>query len=95
MLLQIPLTLYQLNVLEPCCPTQRAGYAAQSLLAALGCIQIVSNVIFARIVLKEPLSSGILIATAFIVVGCVFLIVFGSHASHVYTSQDLISLYGR
>jgi len=30
-----------------------AGYAAQSLLAAIGCIQFVSNVVFARFVLKE------------------------------------------
>jgi hypothetical protein len=30
-----------------------AGYAAQSLLAALGCVQFVSNVFFASFVLKE------------------------------------------
>ena len=33
-----------------------AGYAAQSLLAAIGCIQFVSNVIFASLVLKEQVS---------------------------------------
>lgn len=30
-----------------------AGYAAQSLLAAIGCVQFVSNVLFASWVLKE------------------------------------------
>lgn len=30
-----------------------AGYAAQSLLAAIGCVQFVSNVMFASWVLKE------------------------------------------
>lgn len=30
-----------------------AGYAAQSLLAAIGCVQFVSNVVFAKLVLKE------------------------------------------
>ena len=30
-----------------------AGYAAQSILAAIGCIQFVSNVVFASWVLKE------------------------------------------
>jgi hypothetical protein len=33
-----------------------AGYAAQSLLAALGCVQFVSNVFFASFVLKEQVS---------------------------------------
>jgi 1,4-dihydroxy-2-naphthoate octaprenyltransferase len=33
-----------------------AGYAAQSLLAAIGCVQFVSNVIFASWVLKERVS---------------------------------------
>jgi hypothetical protein len=32
---------------------RRAGYAAQSLLAALGSVQFVSNVFFASLVLKE------------------------------------------
>jgi hypothetical protein len=33
-----------------------AGYAAQSLLAAIGCVQFVSNVLFASFVLKEKVS---------------------------------------
>lgn len=34
-----------------------AGYAAQSLLAAIGCVQFVSNVIFASLVLKEQVGA--------------------------------------
>jgi hypothetical protein len=33
-----------------------AGYAAKSILAAIGCIQFVSNVVFAALVLKEKVS---------------------------------------
>jgi hypothetical protein len=38
------------------CPI--AGYAAQSLLAAIGCVQFVSNVLFASFVLKEKVGLG-------------------------------------
>jgi hypothetical protein len=34
-----------------------AGYAAQSLLAAIGCVQFVSNVLFAKFVLKEKVNN--------------------------------------
>lgn len=76
------------------CTAHPAGYAAQSLLSALGCIQFVSNVIFAGAVLKEPVTFSVLLATACIVAGCVLLVAFGNHASHEYTSHDLIALYG-
>jgi hypothetical protein len=35
------------------------GYAAQSILAALGCIQFVCNIAFAALVLKEKVSSQV------------------------------------
>lgn len=35
------------------------GYAAQSILAALGCIQFVCNIGFAALVLKEQVSSQV------------------------------------
>ena len=40
-------------------PPLRAGYAAQSLLAALGCVQFVSNVFFASFVLKEQVGPAL------------------------------------
>eukprot|EP00879_Flechtneria_rotunda_P023900 GHRR01025310.1.p1 GENE.GHRR01025310.1~~GHRR01025310.1.p1 ORF type:complete len:172 (+),score=34.50 GHRR01025310.1:505-1020(+) len=71
------------------------GYAAQSLLAAIGCVQFVSNVIFASFVLKEQVSRGVMIATGCIVGGCIMLVSFGSHTSQAYSYHDLLALYGK
>lgn len=71
------------------------AYAAQSLLAALGCIQFVSNVFFASFVLKEQITSGVLISTACIIGGCVLLIAFGNHSSSQYDVAQLTALYGK
>ena len=60
-----------------------AGYAAQSLLSAIGCVQFVSNVAFASLVLKERASRAVLAATGCIVAGCVLLVSFGDHSSAV------------
>lgn len=69
------------------------GFAAQSLLAALGSVQFVSNVIFAYLVLKETVTGRILFATLFIVVGNVFLVSFGNHESETYTNEELLDNY--
>ncbi|CAM0945798.1 unnamed protein product [Alopecurus aequalis] len=57
------------------------AYAAQSLLAALGSIQFVSNIAFAYIVLNKTISVKVMVATTFIVFGNVFLVSFGNHQS--------------
>merc|ERR1712000_458689 len=44
-------------------------FAAQSLLVALGSIQFVSNLLFARLVNKEPITNKSLLATVIIVIG--------------------------
>ncbi|WMV17714.1 hypothetical protein MTR67_011099 [Solanum verrucosum] len=59
------------------------GYAAQSLLAALGSIQFVSNIAFAYFVLNKTVTINVLVATAFIVLGNIFLVAFGNHQSPV------------
>ncbi|GFR43906.1 hypothetical protein Agub_g5040, partial [Astrephomene gubernaculifera] len=69
------------------------GFAAQSLLAALGSIQFVSNVIFASFVLHERINRMILIATTCIVGGCILLVVFGNQSSATYTVKQLTELY--
>ncbi|PNH01815.1 NIPA-like protein 2 [Tetrabaena socialis] len=71
------------------------GFAAQSLLAALGSIQFVSNVIFASFVLKEKINRMVLTATACIVGGCVLLVVFGNQSSATYDVKQLTQLYGK
>ncbi|KAI4367315.1 hypothetical protein MLD38_023066 [Melastoma candidum] len=69
------------------------GYAAQSLLAALGSVQFVSNIAFAYFVLHKMVSVKVLVATAFIVLGNVFLVAFGNHQSPVYTPEQLSEKY--
>ncbi|PNY13902.1 NIPA-like protein 2-like [Trifolium pratense] len=69
------------------------GYAAQSLLAALGSVQFVSNLAFAYFVLNKMVTVKVLVATAFIVLGNVFLVAFGNHQSPVYTPEQLTEKY--
>ncbi|KAL1352524.1 hypothetical protein HN51_016518 [Arachis hypogaea] len=69
------------------------GYAAQSLLAALGSVQFVSNIAFAYFVLNKLVTVRVLVATAFIVLGNVFLVAFGNHQSPVYTPEELADKY--
>ncbi|KAL6994546.1 hypothetical protein U1Q18_012649 [Sarracenia purpurea var. burkii] len=69
------------------------GYAAQSLLAALGSIQFVSNIAFAYFVLNRTVAVKVLVATAFIVLGNIFLVSFGNHQSPVYTPEQLAEKY--
>ncbi|TMX02256.1 hypothetical protein EJD97_022233 [Solanum chilense] len=65
------------------------GYAAQSLLAALGSIQFISNIGFAYLVLNKTVKIKLLLATAFVVSGNIFLVAFGNHQSPVYTTEQL------
>ncbi|KAB2614164.1 hypothetical protein D8674_036480 [Pyrus ussuriensis x Pyrus communis] len=69
------------------------GYAAQSLLAALGSVQFVSNIAFAYFVLNKMVTVKVMVATAFIVLGNIFLVAFGNHQSPVYTPQQLAEKY--
>ncbi|MCD9643793.1 hypothetical protein HAX54_031492 [Datura stramonium] len=65
----------------------------QSLLAALGSIQFVSNIAFAYFVLNKTVTINVLVATAFIVLGNIFLVAFGNHQSPVYTPEQLAEKY--
>ncbi|CAN6251714.1 unnamed protein product [Urochloa humidicola] len=69
------------------------AYAAQSLLAALGSIQFVSNIAFAYFVLNKTIAVKVMVATTFIVFGNIFLVSFGNHQSPVYTPEQLIAKY--
>lgn len=69
------------------------GYAAQSLLAALGSVQFVSNIAFAYFVLNKMVTVKVLVATSFIVLGNIFLVAFGNHQSPVYTPEELADKY--
>ncbi|KAJ6842315.1 putative magnesium transporter NIPA8 [Iris pallida] len=69
------------------------AYAAQSLLAALGSVQFVSNIAFAYFVLSKTVTIKVLVATTFIVFGNIFLVSFGNHQSPVYTPEQLSEKY--
>ncbi|GMH24430.1 hypothetical protein Nepgr_026273 [Nepenthes gracilis] len=69
------------------------GYAAQSLLAALGSVQFISNIAFAHFVLNNRVTVKVLVATAFIVLGNILLVAFGNHQSPVYTPEQLAEKY--
>ncbi|KAK1320021.1 hypothetical protein QJS10_CPB04g00055 [Acorus calamus] len=69
------------------------GYAAQSLLAALGSIQFVSNIAFTYFVLNKTVTVKVMVATTFIVFGNIFLVSFGNHQSPVFTPEQLSEKY--
>ncbi|KAJ0798675.1 putative magnesium transporter NIPA [Helianthus annuus] len=65
----------------------------ESLLAALGSVQFVSNIAFAYFVLSKTVTVKVLVATIFIVLGNTFLVAFGNHQSPVYTQEQLAEKY--
>ncbi|ERN06357.1 hypothetical protein AMTR_s00016p00244190 [Amborella trichopoda] len=67
--------------------------ATQSLLAALGSVQFVSNVAFAYFVLDTKVTTKVMLATVFIVLGNIFLVAFGNHQSPVYTPEQLVEKF--
>ncbi|KAG1678007.1 hypothetical protein FOA52_000802 [Chlamydomonas sp. UWO 241] len=69
------------------------GFAAQSLLAALGSVQFVSNVVFASLILGEKVTLLILLSTACIIGGCLLLVLFGDHSVVTWTADQLMALY--
>jgi len=69
------------------------GFAPQSLLAPLGSIQFVSNVIMGRFLLKETVTRRTIIATVLLMLGSALAVVFGDHEEQSYTLSDLEGLY--
>jgi drug/metabolite transporter (DMT)-like permease len=69
------------------------SFFLQSLLAALGSVQFVTNVFFAYVLLNEVVTRRIVLATIFIMAGNVFLVAFGNHQSLIYTHEELLASY--
>ncbi|CAM9256286.1 unnamed protein product, partial [Ectocarpus fasciculatus] len=69
------------------------AFAAQSLLACLGTVQFISNVFFAKVVLKETLTTRIIYATAIIIFGLMLAILYSNHTTRTYSAEDLLGLY--
>ena len=70
------------------------GYAAQSLLASLGSVQFVTNVIFARVVLKESLTRRVFFGTLVLVAGVALVVEYSCHGNPAvkYSLNELIDL---
>ena len=69
------------------------GFTAQSLLAGLGSIQFITNVLCSSLILKHPVTTRVLYATFAIVVGNVLIVAFASHHSEQLTVDQLWLLY--
>ena len=68
-------------------------YHLASIVAPIGSITLVSNVLFAHYGLKEPLSKRDMIGTGFIVCGSTLSVAFGNHVEVTYTLEELKALY--
>lgn len=70
------------------------SFAPQSVLAALGSIQFVSNLFLAYFFLGEKLTRAMLIGTFMIVLGNIVIVSVGSKDSPQYSLDDLMDLFG-
>lgn len=59
-------------------------FAAQSLLSGLGSVQFLSQVFFSRFILHEKVEQYAYFGVVLIIVGCVFIVVFGAHQTKNY-----------
>jgi hypothetical protein len=69
------------------------AFAAQSLLAALGGVQFVSNVVFSYTILGETPSTRVICATVIIVIGLCLAVANANHDETSYTEAELLALY--
>jgi hypothetical protein len=69
------------------------GFTAQSLLAGLGSIQFITNVICSAILMKTKVTSRILWATFLIITGNFLIVLFASHSSSQLDVYELLNLY--
>jgi magnesium transporter len=77
------------------CDFAALGFGAQSIVAPLGSISVVANVVIAPMLLGERPTRRDLYATALIVAGCAVAVSFASHKDHLYMPQELLSMYRR
>jgi hypothetical protein len=69
------------------------GFAAQSLLASLEGVQFVSNVAFAKLIRKQPVTGSVVLGVGMIVLGVATVVLVGNHSTHVYSVRHLTRLY--
>jgi len=69
------------------------GFAAQSLIAPLGSVTLLCNVILSPIMLGETVAMSDWVASVVIAAGCTVAIAFGDHETKTYTYDYLMDLY--
>jgi len=71
------------------------SFGPQSLVAPLGSLTLVSNVLFAPLLLRETIGHSDVLATALIVLGSSVAVIFGSHEAVTYTVFQLFGFFAR
>lgn len=69
------------------------GFAAQSLIAPLGSVTLLCNVVLSPLLLGEKVAMTDWISAAIITVGCTLAISFGDHETKTYKFDELMDLY--
>ncbi|GMI04960.1 hypothetical protein TrRE_jg4548, partial [Triparma retinervis] len=69
------------------------SYAAQSLLASLGSVQFVSNVVFGKFVLGEKVFCRTWLATLVICMGNILIVYYSNRDTKEYTANELLEAY--
>eukprot|EP00002_Diphylleia_rotans_P033229 TRINITY_DN7041_c0_g1_i2.p1 TRINITY_DN7041_c0_g1~~TRINITY_DN7041_c0_g1_i2.p1 ORF type:complete len:373 (-),score=63.31 TRINITY_DN7041_c0_g1_i2:1008-2126(-) len=69
------------------------GFAAQSMLAAMGSIQFVSNVFFGYYILKETLTRRVIFATGLILLGNTLCVSFAAHGTVSPNAEELMEYF--
>jgi len=75
------------------CDFLALGFAPQSVVAPLGSLTLIANVIFAPILLKEVVSRLDIMSTMAISFGCTLCIAFSTHTEHDFTAEELYALF--
>lgn len=69
------------------------GFAAQSLIAPLGSVTLLCNVVLSPLLLGEKVAMTDWISAAIIAAGCTLAISFGDHETKTYKFDELMDLY--
>jgi len=69
------------------------AFTSSSLLASLGGVQLLANLMFSQLHDSHRLTLAHYVATLLLVVGMLISAVYSAHATRLYSANDLISLY--
>eukprot|EP00903_Cladosiphon_okamuranus_P006855 g6677.t1 len=69
------------------------GFAPQSLLASLGSVQFISNVVFGKVILREIVTRRIIVGTATIILGNTLTLCFSPHQDDNFSTHQLKAFY--